>query len=60
MTINYYTKSVYGKDNIYLANAESRNLWYRITGQKTISELQMDNLRDLTGVTFTRVFEAEA
>lgn len=60
MTINYYTKEVYGKTLYYLANANDSHNWYRLTGKKTIDGYDMEALKSLTGVTFTRVFEAEA
>ena len=60
MTINYYTKSVYGNDMLYLAGHRDRQAWADMTGRKTITENDMAALSALTGVTFNRVFEAEA
>lgn len=60
MTINYYTKNVYGNELIYLANPSQAQDWYVISGgKKTITEVDMRRLTNLTGIEFNRVFEAE-
>lgn len=59
MTINYYSQQVYGQTLYYLANIQARNNWRELTGKKTITTKDMERLTALTGVTFTRVFEAE-
>lgn len=58
MNINYYTKTVFGNELMYLADGNASHNWYRLTGKKTIDGYEMEALRSLTGVTFTRVFEA--
>lgn len=58
MTLKYYTKSVYGNELVYLADARSAMQWNSITGLRTITLSQMNVLSALTGVTFERVFEA--
>jgi uncharacterized protein len=55
MTINYYIKSVYGNELIYLADEKQASLWYMLTNKKTITKFQMENLADLTGVEFVQV-----
>lgn len=61
MTIQYYTKSVYGKELIYLAEATDRQDWFVISGGKaTITRVDMERLSSMTGVTFERVFEPVA
>jgi hypothetical protein len=60
MTITYYTKHVYGKELCYLANKSQSQLWYALTEKKTITQYEMENLVDLAGVTFERVFEPVA
>jgi hypothetical protein len=58
MTINYYSKEVYGQTMFYLATAEARTKWQLLSGKKTITEYDMTRLSKLTGVEFVRVFEA--
>ena len=57
MTLEYYVKTVYGNDLIYFADLRSANLWHAMTGKKTITTSEMEQLTRLTGVQFTRVFE---
>ena len=59
MTLNYYTKEVYGQTMYYLAKPHDMHNWEMITGRKTITPALMDRMTSLTGVTFNRVFEAE-
>lgn len=59
MTINFYSKNVYGTMLYYLANRTEANKWYALTGKKTITGDDMTNLHILTGVDFERVFEAQ-
>lgn len=59
-TINYYSKQVYGNTLLYLANADDAHNWYRVTGKKTIDGYSMEAFTSLTGIIFTRVFEAES
>lgn len=66
MTIEYYTKQVYGNELIYLADPYIARCWYSLTRQRTISMREMELLRDMMNqaeedVTFDlelkRVFE---
>lgn len=59
-TIKYYTKNVYGREMIYLADEREALLWQAITGQKTIDQRQLTQLTSMTGVKFERVFEPVA
>lgn len=59
MTITYYTKDVYGKTLMYLANPIQAQQFTWLTGRKTISEADMVQLGNLTGAEFVRVFEPE-
>jgi hypothetical protein len=59
MTINFYSKEVYGNTLYYLANPFDARRFKQLTGKLTISENDMRVLEHLTGVTFTRVFGAE-
>lgn len=59
MTLNYYSKEVYGQTMYYLATAGDRQMWRNISGKKTITTGDMDCLTALTGATFNRVFEAD-
>jgi hypothetical protein len=59
MNLNYYSREVYGQTLFYLANDGSAALWRAITGRKTLSRYDMEQLTKLTGVEFTRVFEKE-
>lgn len=56
-TIQYYTKHVYGKELMYIADPDQANEWHNLTGSKTISPYLMTRLTNLTGVKFERVFE---
>lgn len=38
MNIQYYKKSVYGKDLLYVSNPEQARLLETLTGQKTINQ----------------------
>lgn len=59
MTINYYSKEVYGQTLFYLASQADANTWHRMTGRKTITSSDMAYMEVLTGVTFERVFDKE-
>lgn len=59
MTINYYSKEVYGQTLYYLASKSERLMWQAVSGKKTITKTDMATMELLTGVTFNRVFEAE-
>ena len=58
MTVQYYTKNVYGKKTIYLVNSEAARDVLALIAQRTISESQLARFERL-GVTFERVFEPE-
>lgn len=58
MTIEYYTKNVFGNELTYLANDDDAWRWKQLTGKKTLTATEMDNLNILTGCVFKRVFEA--
>lgn len=57
MTLQYYTKQVYGNTFCYLADARQAMQWNSVTGRKTITEREMSILSDMMGVQFERVFE---
>jgi len=53
--IKYYVKNVYGTDRFYLNDPkEARNL-QRLTKDKTMSEEQMEALRELAGINFQQI-----
>jgi hypothetical protein len=58
-SIHYYSKEIYGQKLFYLARLPDRTHWRELTGKKTITEWDMQNLTAMTGVTFERVFEPE-
>lgn len=60
MTIQYYSRHVFGQRLFYLVDFESYRRWNSITGRKTITESEMNILSALTGVQFERVMEPEA
>ncbi len=52
--IKYYTRSVYGNDNIYIADSEQAQLVFALTGTKTLLPHQKSALEAL-GFTFEEV-----
>lgn len=58
ITLNYYSKEIYGQTMFYLASNVQRTCWQKLSGKKTIAQDDMEHLTHLTGVTFVRVFEA--
>lgn len=63
MTLKYYTKQVYGNQNIYLSATTAdeeiaTSSVLRLIGKRTIDESDMSLLGNL-GFTFERVFEPE-
>jgi hypothetical protein len=58
--INYYSKEVYGNILYYLDNPTKALAFRALTSKKTLTLDDMAAITALTGVTFTRVFEAEA
>lgn len=59
-SIDYYTREVFGNRLNYLSDSRQAMQWNSLTGRKTISNSEMAVLTNLTGATFTRVFEPEA
>jgi len=57
MSIEYYSKHVYGSRLYYLADPQAAANWYALSGLKTISREQMTVLGRLTGANFQRIFE---
>ena len=55
MIIEYYTKNVYGKELIYIEPPHRLTI-LELTGKKTVSEKDIDNLEKL-GLKFKRVFQ---
>ena len=47
MTITFFVRSVYGRDNIYLADETQASLVSTLTGQKTVSNTQLRVLASL-------------
>ena len=48
-TIEYYSKEVYGNRLEYVINKDDANIIRQLTGKKTISEIERELIRDLTG-----------
>ena len=48
-TIEYYSKDVYGNRLEYVINKEDAQIIRQLTGKKTISEIERELIRDLTG-----------
>ena len=55
MTIQYYRKSVYGNELIYLVDGEGTENILRLIGTKTISRGQMQRFTEL-GLKFVETF----
>lgn len=58
-TYKWYSKSVYGNTLNYFADQNDARYWYNISGKRTISRFEMNQLTALTGISFERVFEPE-
>lgn len=56
-TINYYSKDVYGKTLYYFCSSSDAVSWYNLTGHKTISKSEMQQMELLTAITFERAFD---
>lgn len=54
MTITFYTRSVYGRENIYIADETQASLVSTLTGLKTVSNSQLHALSAL-GLTLEQV-----
>jgi hypothetical protein len=56
-TIQFYSRDVYGNRLEYISNQADADLLRRLTGKKTISGVERELIRDLTGglVTFEEV-----
>lgn len=48
-TIEYYSKEVYGNCLEYVINKDDAHIIKQLTGKKTISEIERELIRDLTG-----------
>ena len=48
-TIEYYSKEVYGNRLEYVINKEDAQIIRQLTGKKTISGIERELIRDLTG-----------
>ena len=48
-TIEYYSKEVYGNRLEYVINKEDAQIIRQLTGKKTISGVERELIRDLTG-----------
>lgn len=55
MTIEYYIKSVYGRDLIYIKDSFIRSTLQGLTGKKTLDSYDLTALENL-GLTVKRVF----
>jgi hypothetical protein len=47
MKIKLYERNVYGNVRIYFRDPKQEAIVWKLTGQKTLSELQMESLKDL-------------
>jgi len=54
MTVQFYTKNIYGSTLIYLVGSEASEAMLRLIGQKTISKSQMAEFEKL-GLSFEQV-----
>ena len=56
-TIQFYSRDVYGNRLEYISNKADADILRRLTGKKTISGVERELIRDLTGglVTFEQV-----
>ena len=48
-TIEYYSKDVYGNRLEYVINKDDARIIRQLTGKKTISGIERELIRDLTG-----------
>ena len=48
-TILFYSREVYGNSLEYIVNEADANIVRQLTGKKTISEIERELIRDLTG-----------
>lgn len=53
-TIVLYQREVYGKPLFYIEDTATAAMFRELTGTKTITERQMQLLRDLTGAKFAQ------
>ena len=54
--IEYFGRSVYGRDNLYIAGTTGE-LVERLTGKKTVSLADLADLAELTGAEIVRVVD---
>lgn len=58
MIIKYYTKNVYGKENLYLADRQTDLCWQELSGKKTITMHDMKILsRMFSGTYFEEIIQ---
>lgn len=57
MNIEYYKKSVYGNDMLYLADERQADLFRALTGRKTLQQGDMTILSELFGCQFTQILK---
>jgi hypothetical protein len=58
MTLQFFSRSNYGQQMYYLADADLANAWHQLTGRKTLTQQDMQGLRILDpSIEFTRVFD---
>jgi hypothetical protein len=48
-TIEFYSREVYGNRLEYVVNKADANIIQKLTGKKTITEIERELIRDLTG-----------
>lgn len=48
-TIEFYNREVYGTMREYVANENDANIIYRLTGKKTLTSVERELFRDLSG-----------
>lgn len=53
--IKYYKVNVYGKDNLYIQNADTAKAWLRISGRVTITLKDMETLSKMFSIRFEEV-----
>jgi len=48
-TIEFYNREVYGTTREYVANENDANIIFKLTGKKTITSVERELIRDLSG-----------
>lgn len=57
MKIQFFRKQVYGKTFFYAKDENVRNIWQKLTGEKTISQENIILCGQLFGAEFEEVLE---